>query len=891
MTLNPFLTRSAPHRRRRTFTVLVAVLVTTLGLTAAAVTAARAADPLLSQGKPATASSQEGADVSAGKAVDGDAGTRWSSQFSDPQWLQVDLGATATLSSVSLQWETAYGKSFQIQTSTDATTWTSVYSTTAGTGGTQTLPVTGTGRYVRMYGTQRGTGYGYSLFEFKVYGTTGTTPPTTVPPAECGPANAAQGKPATASSVEGADVTAAKAVDGDAGTRWSSQFSDPQWLQVDLGGTQPICGVTLQWEGAYGKAFQIQTSADATTWTSVYSTTTGTGGTQNLTVAGAGRYVRMYGTVRASGYGYSLYEFKIFTGSGGTPTTPPTTPPTSGPPVEPTDPRNPNLGPNTFVFDPSTPAADIQSRLNTIFTTQHTNQFGPERYAVLFKPGSYTADVNMGFFTQVAGLGSTPDDVTINGHVRAEADWEGGGNATQNFWRDAENMSVQLPAGTTVERWAVSQAAPYRRMHLKGAGNQIQLWSGGDGWSSGGLLADTKIDGAVVSGSQQQWYSRNSEFGSWAGSVWNMVFQGVQGAPPQHFPDPSHTVIATTPQVREKPFLYLDNGEYKVFVPALRTNSTGTSWYNKTSAGTAISLSQFFVARPGTTAATMNAALAQGRHLLITPGVYHLSEALHVTRPDTVVLGLGLATLIPDNGVSAVKVDDVDGVKLAGFLVDAGTANSPSLVEIGPAGSTANHGADPTSLHDVFFRIGGAGVGKATNTLVVNSNNVIGDHMWLWRADHGTGVGWTVNTADQGLVVNGNDVTMYGLFVEHFQKYQVTWTGERGKTYFFQNEMPYEMPNQAAWMNGTTKGYAAYKVADAVNDHQAWGLGSYCVFTLDQSVVGERGFEVPVKPGIRFTDMVTVSLGGQGTINHILNGLGGTAQKGAEVQYLNSGPN
>jgi hypothetical protein len=862
MTLNPFLTRSAPHRRRRTFTVLVAVLVTTLGLTAAAVTAARAADPLLSQGKPATASSQEGADVSAGKAVDGDAGTRWSSQFSDPQWLQVDLGATATLSSVSLQWETAYGKSFQIQTSTDATTWTSVYSTTAGTGGTQTLPVTGTGRYVRMYGTQRGTGYGYSLFEFKVYGTTGTTPPTTVPPAEC-----------------------------DAGTRWSSQFSDPQWLQVDLGGTQPICGVTLQWEGAYGKAFQIQTSADATTWTSVYSTTTGTGGTQNLTVAGAGRYVRMYGTVRASGYGYSLYEFKIFTGSGGTPTTPPTTPPTSGPPVEPTDPRNPNLGPNTFVFDPSTPAADIQSRLNTIFTTQHTNQFGPERYAVLFKPGSYTADVNMGFFTQVAGLGSTPDDVTINGHVRAEADWEGGGNATQNFWRDAENMSVQLPAGTTVERWAVSQAAPYRRMHLKGAGNQIQLWSGGDGWSSGGLLADTKIDGAVVSGSQQQWYSRNSEFGSWAGSVWNMVFQGVQGAPPQHFPDPSHTVIATTPQVREKPFLYLDNGEYKVFVPALRTNSTGTSWYNKTPAGTAISLSQFFVARPGTTAATMNAALAQGRHLLITPGVYHLSEALHVTRPDTVVLGLGLATLIPDNGVSAVKVDDVDGVKLAGFLVDAGTANSPSLVEIGPAGSTANHGADPTSLHDVFFRIGGAGVGKATNTLVVNSNNVIGDHMWLWRADHGTGVGWTVNTADQGLVVNGNDVTMYGLFVEHFQKYQVTWTGERGKTYFFQNEMPYEMPNQAAWMNGTTKGYAAYKVADAVNDHQAWGLGSYCVFTLDQSVVGERGFEVPVKPGIRFTDMVTVSLGGQGTINHILNGLGGTAQKGAEVQYLNSGPN
>jgi hypothetical protein len=877
--------RSPLARRRRRLTTLVAVLATALGLTIAGVTTASAADTLLSQGKPATASTQEGADVAAANAVDGNANTRWSSQFADPQWLQVDLGATATISQVVLQWEGAYGKAFQIQTSADAATWTSAYSTTTGTGGTQTLAVTGTGRYVRMYGTQRGSGYGYSLWEFKVYGSTGGTNPT-----GCGTTNAAQGKAATASSQEGADVAAGMAVDGNAATRWSSQFSDPQWLQVDLGATQSICQVVLQWESAYGKAYQIQTSADGAAWTNVYTTVSGAGGTETLTVAGSGRYLRLYGTARGSGYGYSLYELKVFTGTGGSTTTPPTTPPTSGPPVETTDPRNPNLGPNTFVFDPSTPAADIQSRLNTIFTTQHTNQFGPERYAVLFKPGSYTADVNMGFFTQVAGLGLSPDDVTINGHVRAEADWEGGGNATQNFWRDAENMSVQLPAGTTVERWAVSQAAPYRRMHLKGAGSQIQLWSGGDGWSSGGLLADTKIDGAVISGSQQQWYSRNSEFGSWAGSVWNMVFQGVQGAPPQHFPNPSHTVVDTTPQVREKPFLYIDNGEYKVFVPALRSNSTGTSWYNKTPAGTSISLSQFFVARPGTSAATMNAALAQGKHLLITPGVYHMSEALHVTRPDTVVLGLGLASLIPDNGVSAVKVDDVDGVKLAGVLIDAGTTNSATLVEVGQPGSNAGHAADPTSLHDVFFRIGGIGVGKATNTLVVNSNNVIGDHLWLWRADHGAGVGWTSNTADQGLVVNGTDVTMYGLFVEHFQKYQVTWNGERGRTYFFQNEMPYEMPNQAAWMNGATRGYAAYKVADSVNDHQAWGVGSYCVFTLDQSVVGERGFEVPVKPGIRFTDLVTVSLGGQGTINHVINNLGGTAQRGAEIQYLNAAP-
>ncbi|MEU7904308.1 discoidin domain-containing protein [Actinoplanes sp. NPDC049118] len=140
-------------------------------------------------------------------------------------------------------------------------------------------------------------------------------------------------------------------VDGDAGSRWSSQFSDPQWLQVDLGATATVSQVVLQWEGAYGRAYKIQTSADATTWTDIYATTTGTGGTETLTVTGTGRYVRMYGTTRASGYGYSLYEFKVFT-TGGTTT----------PPVEPTDPRNPNLGPNVNVFDPSTPRTTRRTR-------------------------------------------------------------------------------------------------------------------------------------------------------------------------------------------------------------------------------------------------------------------------------------------------------------------------------------------------------------------------------------------------------------------------------------------------------------------------------------------------------------------------------------------------
>jgi hypothetical protein len=295
-------------RHRRPILVPAVVLAGLLLAGAAvAVRQAGAASTLLSQGKPVTASSVENSGTPASAAVDGDTGTRWSSAFSDPQWLQVDLGATATVDQVVLIWETAYATAFQIQVSADATTWTSIYSTTSGTGGTQTLTVNGTGRYVRMYGTARATPWGYSLWEFQVYGTAGGT--------GCGTANAAQGRPAAASSVENAGTPASAAFDGDPGTRWSSAFSDPQWVQVDLGGVVGICEVVLSWEVAYAKAFQIQVSADAVTWTSIYSTTAGTGGTQTISVTGTGRYVRMYGTTRATPWGYSLWEFAVHTAS------------------------------------------------------------------------------------------------------------------------------------------------------------------------------------------------------------------------------------------------------------------------------------------------------------------------------------------------------------------------------------------------------------------------------------------------------------------------------------------------------------------------------------------------------------------------------------------------
>jgi len=332
-------------------------------------------------------------------------------------------------------------------------------------------------------------------------------------------------------------------------------------------------------------------------------------------------------------------------------------------------------------------------------------------------------------------------------------------------------------------------------------------------------------------------------------------------------------------------------GNFSVRVPAIRENSSGITWKQGSTAGRSVPLSHFYIARPDRdTDITINAALDKGKDLLLLPGNYDLNAPIKVRKANTIVLGLGFATLRPVHGTEALTVADVDGVTVSGLLFDAGTVTSPSLLHVGTQGSKLRHKTNPISLHDVFFRIAGPGVGKATNTLIVNSNQVIGDHMWLWRADHGSGVGWTVNTADTGLIVNGNNVTMYGLFVEHYQKYQTIWNGNGGRTYFYQNEMPYDPPNQGAWMNGTTRGYAAYKVADSVTSHQAWGLGSYCVFTSDVSIVGERAFEVPTRSGVTFTNMVIVSLGGQGTINRVINNTGGPANSTTQTVYLTNYP-
>ena len=583
------------------------------------------------------------------------------------------------------------------------------------------------------------------------------------------------------------------------------------------------------------------------------------------------------------------------------------------------------LGPNVIVFDPSMSTATIQAKVDAIAAQQVSNQFGSQRYALLFKPGTYGSAAvplrfQVGFYTEVAGLGQNPDDVTINGSVDVYN--QSDGTALDNFWRSVSNMHIAVtgPGGNgstngcyaNTEFWAVSQAAPMRRLDVTGHTTFMDYCTG-PSYASGGFVADTSFgNDTPVNGSQQQFYVRNSTMAGWSNGVWNQVFSGDVGAPAQSFgtknadgtPAQPYTTLATTPVSREKPYLYVDaHGGYRVFVPSAQVNSKGTTWQGAQTPGRSLPLSSFYVAKPGDSVSKINSALAQGRNLLLTPGVYNTTRSIDVKRADTVVLGLGLATIEPDAGNVGMTTADVPGIDVAGVIFDAGAQQSSALMQVGTAHAGRGHGnphassaADPTALQDVFFRVGGAHVGRVVNGLVVNSDHTVLDDIWSWRADHAQNpndVGWTVNTADNGVVVNGDDVTATGLFAEHYQKNNVLWNGERGETVFFQNELPYDAPNQAAWSQNGEPGYPGYKVANSVSTHVAYGLGSYIYTNVNPSLHAANGFEVPNAPGVSMHDMVTISLNKAGTIDHVIDGVGAavtpTVQGPSDVTFYSDG--
>lgn len=568
------------------------------------------------------------------------------------------------------------------------------------------------------------------------------------------------------------------------------------------------------------------------------------------------------------------------------------------------------FGNNAYIFAPTDNQSEIDAVTAEVFKKQHYSQFGDNRFAMMYKPGDYTSTgqyVEQGYYTQTLGLGKTPYDVRLV-NVKTPAALSGN-NVTCNFWQGIENVTIADLDNNDDPyycfQWAVSQAAPARRLNVE----RTAVFDWFYGWASGGYFADTYFHKSAGSASQQQYYYRNCQIdGGVYGINWQQVIQGCTGITNDNSKDGSGkefanmvslisgegktnwdqrgntTIIDETEKIREKPFIYFDTeeDEYKVFIPAMRENAKGISWSaDDMGEGTSISVDKYFyIAKPEVdTAATINAQLAKGKNIIFSPGIYHAEEPIKVTKANTVLLGIGMATIIPDNEEAAVKVSDIGGVSVAGLILDAGNY-SKTLLTVGEEGCNKDHSDNPVVLQDVIYRVGGTGsLGRADQCQVINSNNVIIDHTWIWRADHGDNVSWYDNTSKNGLVVNGDNVTAYGLFCEHFQEYDIIWRGEYGKTYFLQNEKCYDPQDQNAWMShdGTKKGYASYKVTENVKNHYAVGLGIYDVFinTNGASIFLDNAMEVPNTPGVLIENACTVEIAnGSGPlvgINHIIN--------------------
>ena len=553
------------------------------------------------------------------------------------------------------------------------------------------------------------------------------------------------------------------------------------------------------------------------------------------------------------------------------------------------------------VFTEADDAAAIQSYFDGLYAATEKTEFSADRHAVLFLPGDYAdVTVKIGYYTSVSGLGTRPGDVYVGGlQTLSRTDT---GHALINFWRTAENFTVGRNA-----TWSVSQATSLRRMEFRG-----DLLLCDNGASSGGFIADSTVLGTVNPASQQQWLARNCWIANWSHVLMNMAFAGVQapqgGIPADDWEHGTHsTVLSSVASMREKPYLVFDESRgYGVMVPALRQNAAGVSWGNGAS-GEFLPLTEFYIANAGTdTAESLNAALAAGKNLLFTPGFYSLSAPLQVTRADTVVLGMGLATLAigEGNADACMHVADADGVSVAGLLFDAG-ASSENLLVVGEEGASSSHASDPLLLSDVFFRAGGDTTEKTAveSCLVIHASDVIGDNFWVWRADHGLDpddpeghgwdtVGWDFNRAENGVTVNGDNVTVYGLMVEHFQGYQTVWNGENGFVFFYQSETPYDAPSQADWMSKwkgvSYNGCASYKIGDGVQKHTARALGVYYVNTMcDQSAptcdnvkICDHAVECPETPGIEIAHLTVKRFHGH-TESHIAFAINAHGQTGA----------
>ncbi len=535
------------------------------------------------------------------------------------------------------------------------------------------------------------------------------------------------------------------------------------------------------------------------------------------------------------------------------------------------------FGPNVYIFSPDDDVNKVKTELANTHARMVDAEFTSRRVSFLFKPGEYSDEVgvSVGYYTTVAGLGALPTDTSVRSLTCKNRALGDGSNALINFWRGAENLQVR-----TNTTWATSQGVSLRAVDIEGD----LVLSDGSGYASGGLLADSRVRGQANSGAQQQWLSRNCEWSGWGGSVWNMCFSGVKNPPVGVYPNMAYTIEEAS-DIREKPFLTFDeeNG-YRIAIPTYRPYAIGCSWTdNNIRIEKYIEQDDIYFARSDRDSAdTVNAAIADGKSVVFTPGIYSFDKSVEVDENNTVLLGMGLATITPTAGNACLTVGSCSGVTVAGLLFDAGAQKSDSLVYIGTADSITVD----ANLHDCFFRVGGVLERSAADTsLVIYGDGTTCDNLWIWRADHGPennrsfGVGWDVNDGLTGAKIYGDNVTAYGLMAEHYKGHNVEWYGDNGKLFFYQSEIAYDVPKQSEWMDGTRKGYSSVMVDSSVNTFAASGLGIYANFH-NSGIVLDSAITAPAKQGIDINHIATVRLNSIGAIMNAVNDFGGSVGVG-----------
>ena len=616
----------------------------------------------------------------------------------------------------------------------------------------------------------------------------------------------------------------------------------------------------------------------------------------------------------------------------------------------PPEPNPPAWPPSVRVFAPEDPEpgarAELLAALGAELNDRARGHFSRERLALLFRPGVYRDfDVPIGYYTQILGLGKRAGDVVFTDGARgpycAAADKRpGGAGSLDTFWRAAENFRTEAPAGML---WAVSQAAPLRRVHVRG---DLILHDEGR-YASGGFLANVRVDGALDFGSQQQWCARNARVGSGGarGGAWSLVFVDSDGAlpaarasaraaPNAKFGGEGPLVtrvsgVGARRALAEKPFVVVDApnaATFSLVVPKpydteeRAARGDGDRLDDAPAADELVPFERVFGARSDADAdgATIQAKLDAGLHVVLAPGVYELNHTLTLRFEGQVLLGLGLASLVaPRDGAPAVRVTGAalaaGGARVAGVMLQAAVLDDAAayarscLLEVGVASErNAGRADNPVVLSDVFCRVGGgapAGDARAAHEngaaaralVVVRGAHVVGDNLWLWRADHTAlapgeapregevyhlvaGVDAECR-CEHGLVVDGRGVTMVGLAVEHTTRDNVVWRGDDGAVYFYQNELPYDATHAAFG----AAGYVGYAVDGGVATHEARGVGVYSFFR-DAQVLVPAAIRAPDAPGVVFENAFTRHLDGHSGILSVLNGRGGAT--GAAMGWL-----